>query len=82
MRISVYLGDDGVGGFGVKLPSRRPLGFELLAMSAPRRVEFDENVFAAVDNRIKVLGGEHDDFGSGQGEQRESGDKAEGFEHL
>jgi hypothetical protein len=66
MRIRVHLGDDCVGGFGVKLPSRRPLRFELLAMSAPRRVEFDENVFAAVDNRIKVLGGEHDNFGSGQ----------------
>ena len=49
MRISVYLGDDGVGGFGVKLPSRRPLGFELLAMSAPRRVEFHGEVFGFAD---------------------------------
>ena len=54
MRVGVYFCDDGVGGLGVQLAGRGPLGLELLAVTAPRSIEFDEDVFAAVDNGIEV----------------------------
>ena len=54
MRVGVYFCDHGVGGLGVQLAGRGPLGLELLAVTAPRSIEFDEDVFAAVDNGIEV----------------------------
>jgi hypothetical protein len=52
--VGVYFGDDRVGGLGVELTRRGPLGLELLAVAAPGRVELDEDVFASVDDGIKV----------------------------
>ena len=82
MRISVYFANNRVGGLGVHLTSSGPLGLQLLAVAAPRRVEFDENVFAAVNDRIEIRGGEHDDFSSGESEETGEGNKADRLEHL
>ncbi len=81
MRICVYFGDDGVGGLGIQLAGGRPLGLERLAVTTPRRIKFNEHVFAAVDHGIEVRRGENDDVSGGKREQSGKSEKPCSREH-